>query len=233
MNNDCLNKRLINAGQPPLVYKFYDKETMSFMADNALERAGLYPQHPGPVDVEMLAEDISQRIEFLSLPLQYEGATQFIYGEKPIIFVNEALMNSTAPYREHRWRFMNAHECAHIIFQDVLFQEACRRILRHNPQFNVNADNPLLFFSNSRTYKWYEYQANVGAANLLMPREHLNTVITSTMDQIADKHKTADYINSDYIVNTLAEEVSYVFNVSFTAAKIAVRDYFGIKNLSY
>lgn len=224
MNNDCLNKRLINVGQPPLVYKFYDKEELSFMTDNALKREGLYPQHPGPVDVELLAELISKRVEFCSLPLQYEAATQFIYGEKPIIFFNEAFLNSNSPYREHRWRFMTAHECAHIILQDMLFQEACRRILRNNPQYDVNSANPLLFFDNNRSYIWYEWQANAGGANLLMPREHLNTVITSTIDHIIHKHKTSDSISRDYILNSIAEEVSHVFNVSFTAAKIAVRD---------
>ena len=229
MNDNNLNQLIINAGQPPLVYKFYDKETMSFMTDNALKRAGLYPQLPGPVDVEMLSEDISQRVEFCSLPLQYEGATQFIYGEKPIIFFNEEWMNSDAPYRKHRWRFMAAHECAHIIFQDMLFQEACRRILRRNPQFDVKATNPLLFFNNNQPYIWYECQANIGAANLLMPREHLNTIITSAIDEIVDKHPHADSISNDYIVNSIAEEVSNVFDVSFTAAKIAVKDNLGIR----
>ncbi len=231
-SNDILAK-LNNAEALPLVRRYYSDQELETKPITQLKHYGLYPDKPEPVDIESLAESISDHVDYCDLPDEILGATQFIYGAKPIILLSNKLFEDSAASSIRRALFTISHECGHIIMQDELFQLACARKSRKTA--NTASPSPFyrpLFYKTSGKCDWREWQANTAAAHLLMPPEHVNTVIQNELKRSGYDAESRNLFHCNYILTELTLSISKTFNVSYAAAQITCERYlkkFGAK----
>ncbi|MBE6419932.1 MAG: ImmA/IrrE family metallo-endopeptidase [Akkermansiaceae bacterium] len=224
-SNDILDK-LNNAHTLPLVHRHYSEQELESMPITQLKKFDLYPNKPEPVDIESLADSISDHVDYCNLPDNLMGATQFIYGAKPIILLNNKHFTDADVASTRRSLFTIGHECGHIIMQDALFQLACERNIRRKTNSASALPNYRpLFHQNSAKCDWREWQANTAAAHLLMPPEHVHSVIQNVLKNNRYDAESRNLMHCNYILEAINFSLSEIFNVSYTAAKITCERY--------
>lgn len=224
-NNNEITEQLNNTVPPPLVYKYYSEQELEDMPIAQLKKYNLYPDQPEPTKVETLADLISDHVDYRQLDTGILGATQFIYGGKPIIFLNDSPIPKDNQSLQRRFLFTVAHECGHIIMQDSLFQQGCRKLLQRNvalPSTGISCGP--LFLKENNSCIWYEWQANTAAAHLLMPPEYLHMVIQEELclDYNPSAHNT---LHHAVFLKQIYNRLKDTFNINYSVAKIATERY--------
>lgn len=222
-SNDILDK-LNNAHALPLVHKYYSEQELENMPITQLKKFGLYPNKPEPVDIESLADSISDYVDYCNLPDEIMGATQFIYGRKPIMLLSNKLFIDDDVTSIRRALFTIAHECGHIIMHDKLFQLACERD-RGKKTSSASPIYQPLFHQNSAKCDRREWQANTAAAHLLMPPEHVHTVIHNELQRSGYDEESRNLLHCNYVLCEIYCALSKTFNVNNAAAKITCERY--------
>ena len=225
-------KNAQNAQEPALVYRRYSDAELENKPTTQLKLAGLYPDHPGEVDVELFAEKIAHVAYADLLPGMY-ALTQFSYEGKPVILISnrvEEFENDEELFR--RFKFNVAHECGHVIMQNELYRQACERSIRARMksavspfQGEVPPRRCLAFYRENAGYRWYEWQASTAGAHLLMPPEHLRSVIGQQLLESVTKPPTR-FLSVYSLQYRIEQTVQSIFRVSKATAEIAVERYF-------
>lgn len=221
--NDLI-ARLTNASPPLLQRRHFSEQELEGMPTAQLKHFQLYPDKPEPVDIDLLADEISQKVDFCELADDILGATEFRYGEKPNILLNEKIFRDETPETQGRNRFVIAHECGHIIMQDALFQTACKACLQRRNQAKTHLLS-YTFFKNYSNYVWYEWQANTAGAHLLMPPEYVHVIIQNTLQQERYDEESRSSMHCGLVLYSMYSQIRDTFNVSYTAACITCERY--------
>lgn len=230
-------KNAQNAQEPELVYRRYSDAELENKPTTQLKLAGLYPEKPGEVDVELFAEKIAD-VAYADLPPGVHALTQFAYEGKPVILISnrvEEFENDEELFR--RFKFNVAHECGHVIMQNELYRQACERAIRARMRNSVSPSQGeaparcrLTFLRVNAGYRWYEWQASTAGAHLLMPPEHLRYVIGQQLLEAATKTPTR-FLSEYSLQYRIEHTVRSIFRVSKATAEIAVERYFKARPL--
>jgi hypothetical protein len=212
---------------------WFERDEIEAIVDDELNRAGLVPSRARPVvDLERFVEqhlraDLDQ---YATLDTDVLGLTEFRSGKSPRISINQNLTGAALDDEDAslslmgRWRATVAHECAHVLLHQVLFQVDTRqadlfggdggepaarahglmRCLKRDVGHGVQASD------------WREVQANLGMAALLMPRHLFCVIATEAISALGISTPTAGSPDA----SVLATEVAERFGVSHQAAKI-------------
>lgn len=159
----------------PLTHRLWiEEEEFELAALWALQSVRLYPDQPGPVDIELFAETyFACGYGFEKLPADVRGQITFGPHGPAAITLHERLATLDDPRTIQMARSTLAHECSHGIFHSRLFQ-SCRRNAHEDPVL-ADRSSTLDKMPVAVSLSWMEYQAQRGMASLLMPAEHVIT----------------------------------------------------------
>lgn len=207
----------------PFLKRFFIPDThIERLALERLESLGLMPTSPAPVAVEKYCERRwGWPEDYVDLPPGILGAAAFTESGLVKVAVSRELAEDTSRTGRVRTRSSLAHEIGHGELHEDKFIEKLRHDREQLDFFSVGPEEPgrirLLCreeqMRRPRRDEWWEIQANMFMAALLLPRPLLRRMVE------------AQYLrfNRQYIQTaTLHEEVANVFEVSFQMAKIAV-----------
>jgi len=209
----------------------FDQAEIESMAEGKLSKADLMPSIDSPVvDIERLIESHLQvgLDQHAELDPEVLGVTEFPPGRPPRISINIDLTNSAldaetdAPGLLGRWRATLAHEAAHVLLHQVLFDldpnQGAMFALEgghETPRLMRCLKREVAFAGEARD--WREVQANRGMPGLLMPRSIFQQVARREFDRLGLAVGTA--VGSDS-VNRVASALARQFEVSRQAASI-------------
>lgn len=203
------------------------QDEIETLMEDELQRAGLLPRPSAPaVDLECLLEKHLRVAldQYADLPTDVLGLTEFFANGRPRVAINRDLTGSaideddSPPGLVGRWRATLAHEAAHVIVHQPLFESppeqgnlfgeaagATQRLMRCQKSNVLYRDGG---------GDWREVQANRGMAALLMPASLFREVVASLRPSLAPLAVASS--EARHIIEDLAS----AFLVSKRAAEI-------------
>ncbi len=164
------------------------------MTRRQLEILNRYRAEGSPVSLGDLATDLSISIVMRELEPGKEGHLGYDYRQQAYFIV----VSARSTYG--RQRFTIAHELGHFLWHRELLDARLQRCGKTEGEENIDA------LIEREGFNTEEREANIFAANLLMPKEEIRDLFYELKDGGA---------NSDEIIERLAE----TFEVSFAAIK--------------
>ncbi|MBV6491458.1 MAG: ImmA/IrrE family metallo-endopeptidase [Fimbriimonadaceae bacterium] len=179
--------------------------TIGEIAARLLQEHGL--EATLPVDVEVLIER-DLKLDIVPLPgFGVRGIDGLLSQDRTTIYVDESIQRNVAT----RYRFTLAHELGHSVLHSDLIES----------HLQETGDKPLMLWEtlSEDEYRHAERQANVFAANLLMPALHLEAQFQAVSERLATAGKTFDVLDSFAKMKVL-RAMSSIFVVSPDALRI-------------
>jgi hypothetical protein len=162
---------------------WFDPGEIDRIMEVELNKALLLPSAASPsVDVERFIErHLGARLDqHADLEPAVLGLTEFFDGDRPKISINKSLTGSALDDGETsagmlgRWRATLAHEAAHVLLHQWLFQVAIGNHDLFAQRDQADRGGRQLCLKRNASFRavadWREVQANEGMAALLMPR---------------------------------------------------------------
>jgi hypothetical protein len=222
---------------------WFDHAEIESMAEGELRKAGLLSSVDAPaVDIERFVE-VHLRValdQHADLDPDILGQTQFRPGLPPGISINRDLTNAAldaeagAPGLLGRWRATLAHEAAHVLLHQVLFDIDPNQESLFDSADGLEGSRLMRCLKREVTFvkavsDWREVQANRAMAALLMPKSIFQEVARLEFDrlrQLVGTALTSD--SSDRVAGTLSGR----FDVSRQAASIRLETLGLVKPIS-
>lgn len=214
-------------------YKIIRAKNLSYLSLDEIDSRGLQlalaaeASTRGAVDLSKIVSHLKER-EGLKFDLSHELGTDEIYtsalgsmdAKNNIIKISSLL-----DYNSSSWRFTLAHEIGHYIFHHEFMLK--NKIDEH---FDTNDNYSIVEFNmTSNLFRRLEWQANMFANSLLMPKMDVFFSIGSLITQLDIRNFNCGIIyvdnqqcnlhNYNYIVSKLKKE----FNVSATIVEIRLK----------
>lgn len=203
---------------------FFTPKQFERIASEALNRNGLMPEEPSPVQIEIFAEqewDITE--EPADLPEGVLGCTRFNRDGVSGIMIARFLMEATDTITHRRCRSTQAHEIAHGLLHAPLFVQLLNsEELQENHFSTMNLDQSGLskdgfmcrdVDSGATRYNspWYEVQANRLMSSLLLPWQLVTSAAEAHLKNIA-AHPDPEL--QQYHIEQAESLISQTFDVS-------------------
>lgn len=197
---------------------------------------------PQEIDIDLLAQDylgMDQDFQYLSHCGVYLGMTVFndtdkvpvydpqnncadyISAKAHTVIIDKTLLEEN---QEHRYRFTMGHEAGHEFLHKEYFAYDPDQITLFDltgespaPMVQCRVDTKKMDCRTSKRWTdrdWMEWQANALSSSMLMPESMVRMVIEDIKIRA---------IQGDILHYAFVEEVSSVFNVSFEAAAIRLK----------
>lgn len=235
---DILNALVCGDKRPfhktiPSKYKIIRSKGLSYLSLDEIDSRGLRltqdsnAQIKGAVDLLKIVEYLKE-IEGLNFDLSHELGTDEIYtsalgsmdAKNNIIKISDSL-----EYNSPRWRFTLAHEIGHYIFHHNFMLK--NKIDEH---IDIDENYSIVEFNmSSNLFRRLEWQANMFANSLLMPRVNVFYSIGDLIKELDIRNFNSGIIyvdnqqcnihNYNYIVSRLKKE----YNVSATIVEIRLK----------
>jgi len=170
----------------PFLSRFwYEDAEFELITANALRRHDLYPDQPGPVNIELFAElEFKIPYRFEKLPKGILGTIHFSEDGPHEIILTKGLDRPGFVTINRSCRSTLAHECGHGLLHGELFAELWRNYRRcqkrgaaHLTKFEERMED---LNAGHTEKKWWEYQANRAMSSLLVPKDLLQACIRKT-----------------------------------------------------
>ncbi|MBN2500058.1 MAG: ImmA/IrrE family metallo-endopeptidase [Anaerolineales bacterium] len=162
--------------------------------------------------VEQDASSLDTYADLSSEGINVEGMTEFLYDEKPKVYISEKLAN---PRMENRRRSTLTHELGHVVLHDKLWPRGQMSLLdgQEDKKIRCNRENIL----NASSYDWLEWQASYASGAFLMP--------ISFVKEVAERIYKLGYPPGPFYISSsagkgLINRVQKTFCVSIEAAKV-------------
>jgi hypothetical protein len=187
----------------------------------ALASVELLPESPGPVRIErFIYLTFGFEEEFETLPANIMGCAKFTRNGLCRIIVNRDLAEQDDPVSRLRVRSTLAHEAGHGLFHNQLFiekleRDAMTRLLGGDDGVfdSVTAEGFMCRAEAGMTevpkFEWWEYQANLAMAALLLPKHLVVEAARARMPQVLSGPGTFETR-----VAAAERELAGLFNVS-------------------
>lgn len=207
-----------------------DAAEIALIAARELEATGLYPARPGPVAIERFVEKrFGFSYEFAPLD-GCLGKTVFGPDGPAEILISERLDRPHKPRVDRLCRSTIAHECGHGILHAWLYAEVFAAAapawkngkIAGDPLLNRWFEPPPVRLADGRL-PWWEVQANLAAAELLLPRRIFERFCLETCGL-----KWKINVMDQEALRYCARRVSEVFHVGYTLAKYQVAGLCGV-----
>lgn len=215
----------MSAGNPatgPFCRRLYIHENdIERMCREALASVDLLPECPAPVRIERFIYLLfGFEEEYESLPSHIMGCAKFTRRGLCRITVNRELAEQDDAVSRLRVRSTLAHEAGHGIFHNQLFIEKLER----DATLRLLDDGAGVFDSVSGEgfmcraeagmaqvpkFEWWEYQANLAMAALLLPKHLVIEAARTLLPQVLSGHGSVETR-----VTHAERELSSLFNVS-------------------
>ena len=226
------------SGAPVLSRKEIDAIGQNIVGDFMPEAL----KSPQEIDIDLLAQDyleMDQDFQYLSHCGVYLGMTVFNDTDKVPVYdpqnncadyisakAHTVIIDKTllADNQEHRYRFTMGHEASHEFLHKEYFVYDPSQLTIFDfigetpaPMVQCRVDTKKLDARQRKTWNdrdWMEWQANALSSSMLMPESMVRVVIEDIKTRA---------IQRDLLHYAFVEEVSSVFNVSFEAATIRLK----------
>lgn len=219
---------------------FIPEKRLERVCEEALESVGLMPSEPEPIridrfiekffEVEILYEDLQERFEEGVM-----GACRFAKdGSVASILVDRSLGEDETQLGVRRERSTLAHEAGHGLFHGELFAEKLQAeeeiarnglvdtVCRQGVFSEGFACRGLGDAGNRNSKQWWEIQANMAMAALLLPRKLVDPFLRDIVKPI----KMAFGTNYTPDLDDACGGIADAFNVSITMARYRIeKDY--------
>ena len=197
---------------------------------------------PQEIDIDLFAQDylgLDQDFAYLSHCGVYLGMTVFNDTDKVPVYdpttqkaeymsakAHTVIIDKTllAENQEHRYRFTMGHEASHEFLHKEYFAYDPNQLTIFDfmgdspvPMIQCRVDTKKFDLKQNHSWgdrDWMEWQANCLSSSMLMPKSMVSVVVEDV--------KTRN-IHQGLLHYALVEEVSTVFNVSFEAATIRLK----------
>jgi len=188
---------------------------------DALASVDLLPEQPAPIRIERLIYLLfGFEEEYESLPAQIMGCAKFTRKGLCRIAINRELAEQDDPVSRIRIRSTLAHEVGHGIFHNDLFiekleRDAGTRMFDESVGVfdSVSAEGFMCRaeagMAEVPKFEWWEYQANLAMAALLLPKHLVIEAARAHLSQVL-----SPLGNFESRVNDAEREIASLFNVS-------------------
>lgn len=236
---DVLNNLIFDDKKPfnitiPSKYNIVRSKSLSYLSLDEIDSRGLRLTHQSnakrinePVSLYKIIEylETSHKVKFelnsnLGTDEDYLSVLGVMDAKNKIIKISNTLEENMP-----RWRFTLAHEIGHYIFHRGFMLK--NLVDEHADVINNYAI--LDFKASSNTFRKLEWQANMFANSLLMPRSEVFSSLANLVRQLDIRnfnngiiyvdHQQCNLHNYNYIVSKLKSE----FNVSATIVEIRLK----------
>ena len=190
---------------------------------DALRTVKLMPATPGPVRIDRFAEKFFKlKLRFMALAEARMGAVQFTdAGKVAGIFICKNLAQDETTVGKRKFRSTVAHECGHGLLHGELFAEKMAAdklqsvLAPGSGEFHSVGETGFLCrgeadLDNMPKYEWWEYQANMAMAALLLPWP----LVTVAAKPFAAKYAEVRPALRDAVIEGAATELAEVFDVN-------------------
>ncbi|WP_151993693.1 ImmA/IrrE family metallo-endopeptidase [Buttiauxella massiliensis] len=235
---DILNELLFGDKKPfhktiPNKYKIIRSKNLSYLSLDEIDSRGLQlalaseVSTKGEIDLLKIVSYL-QESDGLNFDLSYELGTDEVYtsvlgsmdAKNNIIKISDSL-----EFNSHRWRFTLAHEIGHYIFHhDFMLKNKIDEHVDIDDNYSI-----VEFSMKSNLFRRLEWQANMFANSLLMPRKEVFDSIISLVAELDIRSFNSGIVyvddqqcnihNYKYIVSKLKKK----FNVSATIVEIRLK----------
>ena len=213
-------------------------EEIEQTVENELVTDELYPSVESPsVNIEAFLDRRAHLDQYAVLSNEVAGETHFTGERRPTVLISRSLTEgahgerAAPPWVNALWRSTLAHEAAHVVFHQPLYDVDTRqstffdsdhfdcdavesprhtRCLRRNVEHGASSADPA------------EYQANRGMAALLMPRALFRAVFVIEASQLGVDAEGV--VDSSEVALVLATAVAKRFDTSQQASAIRMRE---------
>ena len=200
----------------------------------ALRSLKLLPAAPGPVRIDRFAEKFFHlKLRFVALDEARMGAIQFSdAGKVAGIFICAELARDATPVGRRKFRSTVAHECGHGLLHGALFAEklAAERLqgVLASPtgEFRSVRDAGFLCrgeagLDGTPKYEWWEYQANMAMAALLLPWP----LVTEAAKPFAAAYAETRPREREAVTEQAAAALAEVFDVNPVMIRFRLKDW--------
>ena len=215
---------------------WYEKGEIEDLDEAELRASDFYPTKDKPVvDLEGFVEEhLKAGLDpYAKLDRDVFGLTEFRRGRSPVVKLNEALTRAVVDADPKtvpagllgRWRATLAHEGSHVLLHKMLYEVSeSQGSLFDKPAEDDEVESVQCLkrdVAYAGVADWREYQANMGMAALMMPRQ--------LFIEVAQEH--CDLLGVELLMGEMATDAAYrlsrglarVFGVSGQAAEIRLK----------
>ncbi|SKA84357.1 protein of unknown function [Caloramator quimbayensis] len=165
----------------------------------------------------------------------YKDRAEYISAKEGTVIIDNTLLEAN---QEGRYRFTMAHEGAHWILHRHMFQRDSNQI-----SFFENINEPMIkcrstsiegktkpveFWDDNDSMEW---QANYMSSAILMPKSMIFSLYHDSYLEKTTGEKTG--IDEFFLSEVFAENIATIFNVSYQAAKVRLKNLGIIKTEDY
>ena len=213
---------------------WFEGDEIEQIMEAELCKSGRFPDPADPsLDIESFLEfHLGVKLDLYAvLEADVLGETRFIKRSRPLILINRDLTSEAGGMRASggrlgRWRATMAHEAAHVILHQRLFEMPVEQELLF--PVDDSSSNPSLLRCLRRNVSfgpvrsdWREVQANRGMASLLMPKKLVSGLVrtivgASSAEDLIGKTPEAGSV----ALTKLVKELGSLCKVSKEAARI-------------
>lgn len=179
---------------------WFEADEVESLIEDELDKSGLLPSMSQPVTrLELFIEGHlgATLDQYADLNDQILGATEFRHAAAPRVLINRKLTEvidsgNTAIGLHGRWRATLAHEAAHVLLHQRLFQgHSEAEGLFPGPPIPEGAELFMRCLSRNvmgspMASDWREVQANMGMAALLMPRTFFKQTVEHELKSLGE-----------------------------------------------
>lgn len=167
-----------------------------------------------PIDIEGIVErDLGISIQPIKSLRKLISIDAFISSNFRTLFVDE--YEYMDPRFENKLRFSFAHEISHLALHAELYRRQDFRDPESYIMFHTS--------KSKKAYDWYESQANMFAARLLMPEKELLKVLKEVKSELQSSGDPLIRLRSvDYLNDLTKNEAAEYFGVSEEALSIFI-----------
>lgn len=178
-------------------------------------------QHSIPFDVELFTEQVG--IEIIPIMNLEKDAKVFAMLSADLKSIIIDTPNFTNIAYEKKIRFDIAHELGHYCLHGDFYKEALFDDRESYDDFHKSMGN--------RDYKFFEYQANTFAGQLLVPKTELDRCCKEKVDEINGFLKEHPEFGIRDVASLIASDIANEFNVSDSCIVTRLNNTHSIKNV--
>ena len=214
---------------------FYSEQQIERICSSALESVNLLPLKPEPIRIDRFIQlyfNIEEDYEALDPGIM--GCAVFTRQGLSKILISRILSEDSTTSGQRRLRSTLAHEAAHgLLHKDLHIEKLARdssmeSFTELGPEyqsvredgFQCRAELDLEKNSSANSFEWWEYQANLGMASLLLP---LSLVLPFAREQLEDTFIRPEEFPGR--IKEIENKVSDLFHVRRKMVEIRLRRY--------
>jgi hypothetical protein len=204
---------------------WFDEFEFEEVAEAALRRHELFPDDPGPINVELLVDlEFGFSYHFEDLPPGQLGKITFGENGPTEMVLNSKLDQPNRRSTNQVCRATLAHEIGHGLLHRRLFALLWQQYRAHERGESPFDESGASLRAGPGDSRWWEYQANRVMSPLLVPRDLLRLAVART--SLAGKPPYR-WNKGDLMV--LIEHISDCFNVGKTLAERRLKCIYHLK----